>query len=215
MGDPRRLRKKYRPPKKLWDETRIKEEAALKKEYGLKNVREIWVLKEELDRARNEAKKSLALPDEKKAEVFGKVVRKLARLNIVGEDATVDDILSLSIKDFLERRLQTRVYRKGMTKTIKQARQLIVHGFIGVDGRRVTSPGMLVTKSMDEKIAYYKDATNVFKQPFVKEEEKAEEDKEKKNEEKKAEGKVEGEGKNTASAQEAAAEEATKAAKPA
>ena len=31
-----------------------------------------------------------------------------------------------------------------------------MHGFISVDGRRVTSPGMLVTKEVEEKISYYK-----------------------------------------------------------
>ena len=162
------MRKKYKPPKKLWDETRIKEESALKREYGLKNVREIWVLQAELRKVRREARKSLALPEGKKEETLGKVVKKLARLDILPENATVDDILSLSIKDFLERRLQTRVFRKGMAKTMKQARQLIVHGFISVNGRRVRSPGMLISKEEDATIAYYKDPTNVFKQPYVK-----------------------------------------------
>ena len=176
MGDPRRLSKKYKRPKKLWDKARIQEESALKREYGLKNTREVWIARAELRKVRREARRSLALPPEEREAVISKVLKKLARLNILGENATVDDILSLTTRDILERRLQTQVFRKGLAKTIKQARQLIVHGFIAVNGVRVTSPGFLVPKNMEEKISYYKDASNVFKQPIaeVKEEQASE-----------------------------------------
>lgn len=171
MGDPRRARKKYKTPKKLWDMSRINEESRLKREYGLKNMRELWIAQAELRKARREARRSLGLPEGKREEVFDKVVKKLARLGILAENATVDDILSLSMKDFLERRLQTRIFRKGMAKTAKQARQLIVHGYIAVDGVRATSPSRLITKEEDAKITFYKDATNIFKQPVPEDEE--------------------------------------------
>ncbi len=170
MGDPRRGRKKYKTPKKLWDVSRINEESRLKREYGLKNMREIWIAQAELRRARREARRSLGLPEGKREEVFGKVVNKLSRLGIVSGEATVDDILSLTVRDFLERRLQTRVFRKGLAKTPRQARQLIVHGYIALDGVRVTAPSRLITKEEEAKINYYKDASNIFKQPVAPEE---------------------------------------------
>jgi small subunit ribosomal protein S4 len=62
----------------------------------------------------------------------------------------------------LERRLQTLVYRLGLAKTIKQARQLITHGHIAIDGRRVTAPSYIVEKEEESKIGYYPNS------PFAK-----------------------------------------------
>ncbi len=41
MGDPKKIRKKYETPVHPWQKTRIVEEIALLKEYGLKNKKEI------------------------------------------------------------------------------------------------------------------------------------------------------------------------------
>jgi small subunit ribosomal protein S4 len=70
--------------------------------------------------------------------------------------ASLDDILSISISDVLERRLQTIIYRKGIAKTIHMARQLVVHGHIAIAGRRVTSPGYLVSRDEEELIGLYR-----------------------------------------------------------
>ena len=56
----------------------------------------------------------------------------------------------------LERRLQTIVFRKGLAKTVKQARQLTVHGFIAVDGRKINRPGYIVDVKEEAGISYYK-----------------------------------------------------------
>jgi len=66
----------------------------------------------------------------------------------------LEDVLGLTVRDILERRLQTQVYKKGLARTIKQARQLIVHGFIAVDGRTVSRPGYLVTADEEDKLSY-------------------------------------------------------------
>ncbi|MEA1999633.1 MAG: 30S ribosomal protein S4, partial [Euryarchaeota archaeon] len=55
----------------------------------------------------------------------------------------------------LERRLQTRVYKKELANSIKHARQLIVHGHIAVDGRRVTIPSYIIREDEEGKIGYY------------------------------------------------------------
>jgi small subunit ribosomal protein S4 len=156
MGDPRKLRKKYKAPKRLWDKGRILEESKLKREYGLKNMRELWIAVQELRRVRREARRLLSFTEEERAIESKKVLNKLARLGILSENASVDDVLSLTVRDFLERRLQTLVFRKGLAKTPLQARQLITHGFISVAGRRTTSPNYLVGKSEETAIAYYK-----------------------------------------------------------
>ncbi|RME80193.1 MAG: 30S ribosomal protein S4 [Methanobacteriota archaeon] len=189
MGDPRKLSKKYKRPKKLWEKDRIEEEKKLRTDYGLKNTREVWIARGELRRIRREARKSLALPPEERELLIRKVLKKLARLNILEEGSSVDDILSLNIRHILERRLQTQVVRRGLAKTMKQARQLITHGFIAVDGTRVTSPSFTVTKELEDKIGYYKDAKNVFKQVTQEESEEKAEKKEEKEQEQKEDAK--------------------------
>lgn len=156
MGDPRRLKKHYSRPLKLWDKDRIEEEKKLKEYYGLKAMREIWRASEELKRARRVARESLSLEEEEKKKNEQMLIKKLNNLGLLPANATLDDVLSLSVKDFLERRLQTIVYKKGLARTMKQARQLVVHGFIAVNGRRLTSPGYLLTRKEEETVEYFK-----------------------------------------------------------
>ena len=42
MGDPKKLRKKYTPPRHPWQGSRILAENGLVKEHGLKNKKEIY-----------------------------------------------------------------------------------------------------------------------------------------------------------------------------
>jgi small subunit ribosomal protein S4 len=60
----------------------------------------------------------------------------------------------LTIDDILERRLQTIVFRKGLTKTVYQARQLITHGHIAIGNKRVTVPSYIVTKTDENQMNY-------------------------------------------------------------
>ncbi|MEM4593781.1 MAG: S4 domain-containing protein, partial [Zestosphaera sp.] len=50
--------------------------------------------------------------------------------------------------------LQTIVYRKGLARTIHEARQLIVHGHISIGGKRVTSPGYLVNREEEQLVGF-------------------------------------------------------------
>jgi len=59
----------------------------------------------------------------------------------VGEAATLDDILSLTVEDVLARRLQSMIFKKGMALSPLHSRQLIVHGHVSVGGRVITVPG--------------------------------------------------------------------------
>ncbi|MGB9176739.1 MAG: 30S ribosomal protein S4, partial [Methanoregula sp.] len=65
------------------------------------------------------------------------------------------DVLSLKVQTQLERRLQSVVYRRGLARSPKQARQLITHGHIAIHGRRVNIPGYHVTRMDEGQIAYY------------------------------------------------------------
>ncbi len=154
-----RQKPKYRKPKKRWDKARIEEEKKLMEEYGLRRKRELWRAQEILRKFRKRARDLLARADEK---AKNELLTKLYRLGLVEKDATLEDVLKLTIRDILERRLQTIVYRKGLARTIKQARQFIVHGHIAVNGRRMPFPSALVRREWEDKIGYY------FKSPFTK-----------------------------------------------
>ncbi|HJJ99484.1 MAG TPA: 30S ribosomal protein S4, partial [Methanocorpusculum sp.] len=83
------------------------------------------------------------------------LISTLQRHGMIGANAAMDDILSLKIEDILERRLQTIVYHKGLARSPKQARQLITHGHIAINGQRVSIPGYMVSIAEEAGIAYY------------------------------------------------------------
>jgi len=155
MGDPRRIRNKYETPRKVWDADRIKRDSGLTTTYGLKNTREIWITLQQLKKARRNAIRNVTLG----AEGIAKgqpLLARLAKFGILPADAKLDDVLSISVENFLDRRLQTRVVKKGLARTMHQARQLITHGFIAVKGRKVTVPSYMVSVGEEQYIAYYK-----------------------------------------------------------
>ncbi|MBD3210053.1 30S ribosomal protein S4 [Candidatus Micrarchaeota archaeon] len=154
MGDPRKLRDKFERPKKLWDKDRIRHDSALKTEFGLKNSSEIWRASGELKKYRREARRLLSITEEERKDDAEKILRKLARLGIMKEGSELDDILGLEVRSVLERRLQTMVVRKGLARTMRQARQLVTHGFIGVGGRKVTRPGYAVKVEEEPTITH-------------------------------------------------------------
>jgi len=171
MGDPRKLRNKYERPKKLWDVDRLAEEKQLKLTYGLKNMRELWRATAELKKYRREARRLLSLGEEERRADANKVLAKLAKFGILKEGTGIDDVLSLEVREILERRLQTVVMRKGLARTMPQSRQLITHGYITVRGRRVTRPSYMVT--VDEEIGYAKPIDLSTKTPVEEEKKEA------------------------------------------
>lgn len=161
MGDPKKIRKKYETPSIVWDTVRIQREHELKTRYGLKNLRELWIQASELRRVRKNVRDVLA--GRSKESVGRDIIARLSRYGLIKSDAPLDDILVINVDAFLERRLQTIVLRKNMAKSLRQARQLVSHGFISINGKRVTSPGHLVTAGEEATIAYYK-PINVMQQ---------------------------------------------------
>jgi small subunit ribosomal protein S4 len=134
---------------RLFDKDRIERERELLKKYGLKNKREIWRAETLLRNFRRLARRLAARKDEK---VEKELLNKLARLGILPENATLDDVLKLTVEDILNRRLQTVITKMGLANTVKQARQMIVHGHIQIENRRVVFPSYLVPKGEESKI---------------------------------------------------------------
>jgi len=155
MGDPKKPRKKWERPGHPWIKQRLIEEMELVGTYGLRNKRELWKAQTLLRKIRQRAKALLSLPPEVRKVREKELIRKLYKMGLLeSENATLDEVLGLNVSSILERRLQTIVYRKGLAKTIHQARQLIVHGHIAIGGRRVRSPGYLVSRDEEDLIDY-------------------------------------------------------------
>lgn len=156
MGDPRKLRKKYKPPRHPWEKKRIEEESRLVRDFGLKNKKEVWKANTEVSKYRYLARELVGKSAEERKNKEAVLLGKVRKLGLLKEGGSIDDVLSLKVEDLLERRLQTLVWRKGFARTTTQARQFITHGHIAVDGRRVTSPSMIVDVNTEGKIKWYK-----------------------------------------------------------
>ena len=158
MGDPKFPHKTYSTPRHPWQKERIDSEKEILAKFGLKNKRELWKGMEMLKSFRSQARDLQArmrTNDPSAERQFQALIQRLGRYNILGHNASLDDVLSLSIEDILSRRLQTIVFRKNLARTPKQARQMITHGHVTMNGRRVTVPGMLVESDLEETIVYH------------------------------------------------------------
>ncbi|MCE4610743.1 MAG: 30S ribosomal protein S4 [Desulfurococcales archaeon] len=155
MGDPKKPRKKWEGPKHPWIKERLEREREILGRYGLRNKKELWKAETLARRLRHRARALLGLPPEARREAAKVLVEKLYKMGIIDNpNVDVDAILGITAEDILERRLQTIVYRKGLARTIYQARQLIAHGHIAIGGRRVTSPGYLVSREEENLVDY-------------------------------------------------------------
>lgn len=158
MGYPGKSHKSYERPKNPWQADRIAQEVELIKSYGLRNKRELWKSQSVLRKYRRVSRRLLAskASGEAGAEREEKaVLGRLGRYGVLKDEGDLDSVLSLKINDFLERRLQTQVYRQGLANTIRQSRQFITHGHIQVSGRKVTVPGYMVRRGEEMTIDYY------------------------------------------------------------
>jgi small subunit ribosomal protein S4 len=154
LGDPKKQRKKYETPRFPWRADILQEELKVLGQYGLRNKRELWRHKTMVSNFRSIARSLLGKTKEERQVLEKQLLSKLYRLGVLPETAVLDDVLDLTVEDILERRLQTVVFRKGLAKSIYQARQLITHGHIAVNNRRVTVPSYLVTREEEDKITY-------------------------------------------------------------
>ena len=154
MGDPKKQRKKFDTPRFPWQMDALEAELKLLGQYGLRNKREIWRHKTLLSKYRGIGRSLLGMSAEKRSKQEKQLLDRLHRLGILPDTAALDDVLDLTLEDILERRLQTLVFQKGLAKSIQQARQLITHGHIAIEGRKVSSPSYLVFKDEETKLTY-------------------------------------------------------------
>src|SRR3989338_2421901 len=114
----KRKHKKYSRPKRPFDKGRIEEEAGIKKKYGLKNKREIWKADAKVRVMRQKAKKLIKAAPEEQKTLFLRLQKMGLKVSSIAE------VLGLNKTDYLERRLQTVVFKKGISPTVKTSRQM-------------------------------------------------------------------------------------------
>jgi len=154
MGDPKKQRKKYETPRFPWRTDALQEELKLLGQYGLRNKHELWRNETMLSKFRGIARSLIGKTPEERKKMEEELLSRLKKLGVLHETAVLDNVLDLTIEDVLERRLQTIIFRKGLARTIHQARQLITHGHVTIGNQRVTVPSYIVTREEEDKIAF-------------------------------------------------------------
>jgi len=153
LGDPRKQRKTYETPRHPWRKQQLEEELRLLGDYGLRNKRELRHHETKLSSIRGIARSLLGATAEEREQLERQYLKRLTRLGILPETANIDNILDLTVKDLMERRLQTLVFRQGHARTIHQARQFVTHGHVRVADNVVSVPGYIVTREDESRIA--------------------------------------------------------------
>ena len=154
MGDPKKLRKKYSPPRHPWIASNIELDKELIKEYGLRNKKEIRKMDSVLKKYKDLAKKLIAVKTIQGEKEKAQMMDKLQRMGLIQPGSELDDVLDLQIKDIMERRLQSLVFRQGLARSVKQARQFITHRQIMVGSKKITFPSFIVSKEEESQLKF-------------------------------------------------------------
>jgi small subunit ribosomal protein S4 len=158
MGDIKRFKKKYTTPMHPWNATRIMLEREIKSKYGVANKKEIWKMESTLKLFKDQAKMLLTRQDAQAAKEREQMQHRMVSLGLVKSGSGMDDILGLQLRDIMNRRLQTLVLKRRLARSIKHARQLIVHEHISVGAKKVTSPSYLVPFAEEASIGFAADS---------------------------------------------------------
>merc|ERR1712117_83615 len=149
--------KVYSTPRRPFEKARLDQELKLIGEYGLRNKREVWRVKFALAKIRKAARALLTLEEKDPRRLFegNALLRRLVRIGVLDETRMkLDYVLGLKIEDFLERRLQTRVFKLGLAKSIHHARVLIRQRHIRVRKQVVNIPSFVVRLDSQKHIDF-------------------------------------------------------------
>ncbi|AAW43578.1 40S ribosomal protein S9 [Cryptococcus neoformans] len=154
---PRKQSKTYKVPKRPYEAARLDAELKLAGEYGLRNKREIWRIQLTLSKIRRAARELLKLDDKDPKRLFegNALIRRLVRIGVLDDTRMrLDYVLALKTEDFLERRLQTQVFKLGLAKSVHHARVLIRQRHIRVGKQIVNVPSFVVRLDSQKHIDY-------------------------------------------------------------
>ncbi|GAA5966967.1 hypothetical protein JCM5350_000838 [Sporobolomyces pararoseus] len=144
-------------PRRPYEAARLDAELKLAGEFGLKNKHEIWRISLTLSKIRRAARELLKLDEKDPKRLFegNALIRRLVRIGVLDETRMrLDYVLALKIEDFLERRLQTQVFKSGLAKSIHHARVLIRQRHIRVGKQVVNVPSFVVRLDSQKHIDF-------------------------------------------------------------
>ncbi|KDE04206.1 40S ribosomal protein S9-A [Microbotryum lychnidis-dioicae p1A1 Lamole] len=156
-GAPIVVSKVYKVPRRPFESARLDAELKLAGEYGLRNKREIWRISYLLSNIRRAARDLLKLDEKDPKRLFegNALIRRLVRVGVLDETRLrLDYVLALKVEDFLERRLQTQVFKSGLAKSIHHARVLIRQRHIRVGKQIVNVPSFVVRLDSQKHIDF-------------------------------------------------------------
>merc|ERR1712046_144024 len=160
MGGAKALRsysKSFRKPKRPFEKDRLDAEMRVIGEYGLKNKREVWRVQYALARIRTAARQLLTLEEKDETRIFQgeALLRRMRRMGLLAENENkLDYVLGLTTQKIMERRLQTKVFKLGLAKSIHHARTLIKQRHIHVGKQICDVPSFLVRTDSEKHIDF-------------------------------------------------------------
>ena len=177
----------YSTPRRPFEKERFDSELRLCGIYGLRCKREVYRVHYTLSKLRKRARFLLTLDENDERRVFegGAMLRRLHKMGVLPEDKNqLDYVLALKHEDFLERRLQTIVFKSKLARSIHHARVLILQRHIRVGKQLVNVPSFLVRRDSEGHVDYSLTSTLVHgrmgrvkrKKAAAKGEEKTEEE---------------------------------------
>ena len=147
----------YGTPRRPFEKERFDSELRLCGIYGLRCKREVYRVHYTLSKLRKRARFLLTLEPEDERRIFegGAMLRRLHRLGVLPEDKNqLDYVLALKHEDFLERRLQTVVFKTKLARSIHHARVLIRQRHIRVGKQLVNVPSFMVRRENEGHVDY-------------------------------------------------------------
>ena len=149
----RNYSKTSKTPRRPFEKERIDGELKLVGEYGLRNKRELWRTQLALAKIRKSARALLTLEPKDPKRMFEApaLLRRLQSYGLVEDsEMALDSVLQMTTQRLLERRLQTKVFKQRLARSIHEARVMIKQRHIRV-GKQLTNVASLILRMDSEK----------------------------------------------------------------
>lgn len=156
MRNYRNCNRTRKNPRRPFERERLDRELKLCGEYGLRCKKEIWRVNLFLSKLRRTARTLLTLDESNpRRQLEGSaLMRRVHNTGLLPADKDkLDYVLSLTVPDILERRLQTIVFKLGIAKSIHHARVMVRQRHISVGKQIVTVPSFMVRTASEKHIA--------------------------------------------------------------
>jgi len=148
----KKFNKTFKRPKNPYERKRYKIELIIIGKFGLKNKKELWRHQLILSKIRLLAGKIIR----NNTHLYKIPLQKYTLLwfcykyNLIKNKCdNIDLVLSVNLDSLMKRRIQFLVHKKNISRTVHQARLLIMHKNISIKNQVVSKPNYLIKKGYD------------------------------------------------------------------